>query len=221
MSDIERFSSAQIAARLVVSRETVNGYALALESLIGVSRKGAGGKRLFSADDLALLRRAKARLRETSGESLEAALRWALETPVEFEGDDPSLEPLLALRAERVALESLRGDLRDLERDLRELPALRVRLEATVDDCGNALQAMGATVASWPVRLERIEALLKSLERTELEGQRRVVRLDEVLERFERRLLERAVIVWLVCGAAAYVLGFVALPWIAGWFARR
>ena len=75
MSDGERFSSAQIAARLGVSRETVNGYALALESLIGVSRKGAGGKRLFSADDLALLRRAKARLRETSGESLEAALR--------------------------------------------------------------------------------------------------------------------------------------------------
>ncbi len=225
MNDGRRLSTEQVAARLGVSRETVNHYALTLETVRGGSLKVRGGARRFREADVGVFAQMRRLVRDSPGIGLEAACRKALET-----ADDPhdgestpagfAPEPVERLREGLAALASLRTDFEALLEGMEEFMAARHRLEAILDDCGTEVMEIGARMRDWPGQVQEFTATLKTL--TELDGriQARLQEVDASLDKHIARTLERAVPIWIGCGIGAYVVGFVILPGVftlLGW----
>ena len=112
MNDGRRLSTEQVAERLGVSRETVNQYALTLETATGESLKVAGGARRFGEAELEVFNRMRRILHTTPGIGLEIACQRALEASAETD-DDGSVSPealgdlLASLARASIGLETL------------------------------------------------------------------------------------------------------------------
>lgn len=210
MNDGRTLSTEQVAARLGVSRETINQYAQALETATGQGLKVSGGARRFGQAELATFRRIRRALEESPGIGLEVACQRALEADTET--DDDGSGATQALGELLISLAGLSTGLETLIAQTGGFSRARDRLERTIDDCGTEVMEIGARMRDWPAQLKELRATLKTL--TELDGRihARLQEVNALLDKLITRTLERAVPIWIACGIGAYVVGFVILP---------
>ena len=224
MRDERTLSTSQLAARLGVSRETVNQYAQTLETTLNTNFKGHGGARRFGETELEIFSRMRQALRAAPGGGLEVACRQALE----FARENSSPEVITELSGQLIetfqnqitTLETLQTQLEQLLTEAGDFREARDRLEQTIDDCGTEVMEITGRLRHWPGQLERFEAGVKHLADLERQTQLRLQELHATFERTGTRTLERAAQIWIACGIATYLLGFVILPWLFGSFRR-